>query len=440
METETKTGWKNGWDPLETNGVLARKSVVNGETITTLYVRGHREGKAFFEKVGIEGRIYPEYAKFRERKVRGADPGTMDEALAGCVRSAIIRGDVEPASKRREKEKATTWTFDKLWTAMKQDPDRGHKVNDDGSIDLTVGWRGTKKADEKYGKHIAPKFGKREPKDVRVGDIESWRADLAKRYSKATTVTLIGILKSIAHYGASRELCPGIAFPVVLKGKKLGRAPEVKNAPPIEKLGDFVKTCESWPDRQEGDFMLLVAFTGMRRGSARNLKWEDVNLDAKTALLKDSKTGDVEISLSDLAVDILRKHPREMVSPYVFTGRGWEPLVSKSGEPVLHKKNGKMRAMQIERDLPQLTQRQIDRVPAKIRDAAGLPSDLDPCHSWRRNLATTLDAQGVSLETIKRAGGWKTIAMVSNYTATRKETVENAVNALGQAFVEAKKA
>lgn len=441
MKTEQKAEWKNGWRPTGTNGVLARESVVVGETIMTFYIRGRREGKAFFEKIGIEGRIYPEYAGYREKKVRGVDQGTLDEALAGCVRSAFIRGEIEPASKRREREreaKANTWTFDALWTAMKQDPDRGHKVNDDGSVDLTVGWRGTKKADEKYQTHVAPRFGNREPKDIRVNDIESWRADLAKKYAKATTISLISILKSIAHYGAARELCPGIAFPVVLKGKKLGRAPKVKNAPPVEKLGDFITTCETWPNRQEGNFMLLVAFTGMRRGSARNLKWEHINLDAKTALLKDSKTGDVEISLSDLAVDILRNHPREMISDYVFTGRGWEPLLTKTGEPVLHKKNGRMRAMQIERDLPQLTQRQIDRAPAMIRDTAGLPSDLDPCHSWRRNLATTLDAQGQSLETIKKAGGWKTIAMVSNYTATRKETVENAVNILGQTFIEAK--
>jgi integrase len=426
MKTEQKAEWKNGWKPTGTNGVLARESVVGDETITTFYIRARREGKAFFEKIGIEGRIYPDYAGYREKKVRGIDQGTLDEALAGCVRSAFIRGEIEPASKRREKEreaKANTWTFDALWTAMKKDPDRGHKVNDDGSIDLTVGWRGTKKADEKYRKHVAPRFGNREPKDIRVNDIESWRADLAKKYTKATTISLISILKSIANYGASLEICPGIAFPVKLKGKKLGRAAKTKHAPTQEERDRFIKTCQGWPTRQEANFMLLVAFTGMRRGSARNLKWEDINLDRKTATLVDSKTGDVEIQIDHNTVDLLKNHPREMVSPYVFTGRGWEPLLTKAGEPVLHKKNGRMRAMQIERDLLQLTQRQIDRVPAMIRDAAELRRELDPCHCFRRGHANRAHKAGLSVKGGMASGGWRSPQMYLHYLTTTEEEV-----------------
>jgi site-specific recombinase XerD len=94
--------------------------------------------------------------------------------------------------------------------------------------------------------------------------------------------------------------------------------------------------------------------------------------------------------------------------------------------------------MQTPKSLPQLTQRQIDRVPREIADAAGLPKDLDPCHCFRRNLATQLDKEGVSSATIMKLGGWKTPAMVMHYTATTKATLREAANLLGRKIAEAK--
>ncbi len=70
--------------------------------------------------------------------------------------------------------------------------------------------------------------------------------------------------------------------------------------------------------------------------------------------------------------------------------------------------------------------------PAQIRDAAGLPKALDPCHMFRRNLATKLDRHGATTKTIMLAGGWKSPAMVHHYTATEKETVRDAVDILAQ--------
>jgi hypothetical protein len=69
----------------------------------------------------------------------------------------------------------------------------------------------------------------------------------------------------------------------------------------------------------------------------------------------------------------------------------------------MRKKNGKMRKMAAKR--LQMTQRQIE-ANGKIRSAAG-HTDLDPCHSFRRRLATKTEEK-FGVVTAMKAGGWMT--------------------------------
>lgn len=377
----------------------------------------------------VRGRVKSSGEEFFEPADRPGHPVTT-ASQANAIRSKIIawspgsKGTIPPNKVRREAEEsakvaeAGKWTFDKLWEAWKADPENAEK-------------RGTKKSDEKYRKHLKAPFGDREPKNLAPTDIDRLRLSLAKDHAKATVISTIGLIRRIERYGASTGRCPGLPFPIVLRGKTLGRDPEVKRAPTDAETDAFIKTCESWPDRQEGNFMRLVALTGWRRGSVRNLKWEDIDLDNATAVLKDSKTGDVPVVLGDDAVTLLRNHTGEIESPFVFTGKGWEPMLDEEGKPIMHKKNGRMRRMQTSKNLPQLTQRQIDRVPREVADAAGLPKDLAPCHSHRRRLATKVEEK-FGIATAMKAGGWKSPAMVLNYTATTKQTVRDAVNLLSR--------
>jgi len=378
----------------------------SGKAIRTFYVRGKVQstGQAFFEKAERPGH--------RVKNEKDADR----------IRTMLIEGTLQPNKERREKEaaaakdKASKWTFDKLWEAWKADPENKGK-------------RGTTKADQKYTtwlKHVSPeewdnltaqntpkpneRIGKMEPRHVAPTDIDRLRLSLAKGHSKATTISVLGLIRRIERYGASSGRCPGLQFPIILKGKKLGRDPEVKRAPNEDEVAKYVETCKSWPDPQAGRFQLLIVYTGMRRGSARNLKWEDIDLDNATAVLRDSKTGDVPIVLSNDAVALLRSHPATEGNPYVFTGS--EPDGRRS-------------------------QRQIDREPAKIRDAAGLPKDFDPCHCFRRRLATRVEeAHGIA--TAMKVGGWKSPAMVINYTATTRSVLREAANLLNAKPAETK--
>jgi integrase len=77
------------------------------------------------------------------------------------------------------------------------------------------------------------------------------------------------------------------------------------------------------------EFVQLLILCGQRRSEVGELKWSEIDLDAKLwTLPKDrAKNGcQHEIPLSDSAVDILRAMPRIAGSEYVFTLSGQLPI------------------------------------------------------------------------------------------------------------------
>jgi integrase len=354
------------------------------------YISYYRDGKRYYEKAGRAGQ------------------DDMTASRASRIRGRKIDGLELPNVERRKAERAAKeaaagkWTFNRLWKAWQEDKENAGK-------------RGTQKADQRYRKHIAtlpegeedpkgepPRLGNREPSDLKPLDIDRLRLYLAKDHAKSTTISVLGLIRRIERYGASTGRCPGLTFPIILKGKALGNDPRVKRSPSDEQMNSYIETCATWPDIQAGNFGAFVAHTGIRRGSVRDLKWEDLYIDNKEnliALLRDSKTGDVPIVLSDKAVLLLRNHPRTEGNPYIFTGRG---------------PDGKR------------SQREIDRIPRMIANAAGLPSDLDPCHCFRRRLATRMKKFGTKVG--MTAGGWRSPAMLLHYQSTDSEEVLAALN------------
>ena len=337
--------------------------------------------------------------------VGGSIKDRMTAAKARDIRERRMSGTEKTNAERRAERKAkekvkvsapalntSNPTFNDLWSLWQADPENKGK-------------RGTLKANQRYRKHVAPVFGDRQPSDLLPSDVDELRLSLAEKHSKQTTISVLGLVTRLARYGASKGVCAGLSFPVILKGKKLGREPKRKAAPTPEQVQAYIQTCKEWDDPQAGNFQLFIVYTGIRRGSVRELKWTDIDFDERTALLRDSKTGDVTITLSDPAIDLLQSHPETLGNPFVFTGT--RPDGARSDK-------------------------KINTVPGMIRDEAGLPKDFDPCHGFRRNLATTLDRAGVSIKQIMEAGGWKTPQMVIHYTAPTKATRESVANKFGE--------
>ncbi len=72
------------------------------------------------------------------------------------------------------------------------------------------------------------------------------------------------------------------------------------------------------------DFLLMALFTGMRRGELMRLRWENVDLKARTLHLPTTKNGDpLDLPLSDfLSVLLAERQGRADGSPWVFPGPG----------------------------------------------------------------------------------------------------------------------
>jgi integrase len=83
-----------------------------------------------------------------------------------------------------------------------------------------------------------------------------------------------------------------------------------------------------------GPYFRMLLLTGQRRGEVAEMRWQDIDLDAKTWLLTAAQTKNGRahiVPLSPMAVDILKTMPRQTVidenrkeqpSPWVFTTTG----------------------------------------------------------------------------------------------------------------------
>lgn len=76
-------------------------------------------------------------------------------------------------------------------------------------------------------------------------------------------------------------------------------------------------------DRTVGDFLLLLLLTGLRRSEAMALQWSDVDLQAQTLTVPETKNGEpLTLPLSDMLMEILDARQALTEGPWVFPGRG----------------------------------------------------------------------------------------------------------------------
>jgi integrase len=130
----------------------------------------------------------------------------------------------------------------------------------------------------------------------------------------------------------------------------------------------------------------FLALTGWRSGEALNLKWFDVDLAARTAVLPGTKTGRSMRPLSTAACDVLRKLPR--IGDLVFPS-------SRGGGP-----------------MPKLAKHW-----ARIIKLAALSADVSP-HTLRHSFASTAADLGYSDLTIAALLGHATRSVTSRYART----------------------
>jgi integrase len=370
------------------------------------------EGKRVFEKAEIP-------------RVR------MTARKAVDLRSDRMRG-IKPSNRERREAEAKVkaeeegrWTFDRLMAKwFDANPTKKGKANDVS----------------RYRTHLKEPFGDREPRDLVPLDVERlksrllrsptpppgrrWREDAKRRrdesaeriaaarerqltrpakvYSPGTVKSILSLLVRLANFGVKCQLCDGLRFKVEGPRGVKERTEDMSE----EQMARYIKVCREWPDPQAGNFQLVELFTGMRRGSARNLKWADVDLDRGFLHLRDTKTGDDKtVPLPEVVRELLTTHPEVGKNPYVFAG----------------KKGGPRGA------------RQVDESGRAIRAAAGLPDTFRPNHGLRHTFASHLASSGeVDLFTLGKLLGHRSTGMTARYAHLRDDTLRRGANVMGR--------
>lgn len=129
----------------------------------------------------------------------------------------------------------------------------------------------------------------------------------------------------------------------------------------------------------------FLTLTGWRSGEAVALRWQDVDLARRTAILPDTKTGRSTRPLSQAACDLLRSLPRLGGGALVFAASRGDRLMSG-----------------------------FKKFARRIVAAATLPADVTP-HVLRHSFASTAADLGYSEPTIAALVGHKGHSITSRY-------------------------
>ena len=352
------------------------------------WIEGQAVGTARLERIYYI--YYRKDGRLIEEKAGRQFQNDMTPARAATIRTERLQGKELSNKERREAIKAekeaetSKWTIERLWEEYKTTRTRNKGLATDAG---------------RYKKYLKADFGGKEPKELVPLDIDRVRLKLSKNKAPQTVKSVIELLSRIVNFGVTQNYCSPLHF----KFKK----PKVSNikiedlAP--DQLKALLKAIDASQDVQAANLMRLVLYSGIRRGEAFNLKWEDIDFERGFIILKNPKGGrDERIPLNNGARAVLQSHPRTG-SDFVFPGRG-----------------GKKR-----QDIHKLTR--------DIADKAGLPKSFRPLHGLRHYFATNLAASGqVDMYTLQRLLTHKDPRMTQRYAHLRDDALKRASNLAGQ--------
>ena len=164
--------------------------------------------------------------------------------------------------------------------------------------------------------HIRPKLGNLKVASVTQADMEAFILSLSPGSAKR----IIGLTSGIFTYAIKKKLradnpCLGIEKPKDrIRNRRLSETEYAQLGAALN--GGIIS-----------DIFLLLAVTGFRSGEAKNLRWEECDLERNIVTLGDTKTGVSVRPLSNIAIDIIKRQ-KQSGAPYVFAYRHDRPVTN----------------------------------------------------------------------------------------------------------------
>ncbi len=242
---------------------------------------------------------------------------------------------------------------------------------------------------------LLPHFGKLKITNITRKDIELYKAKRRNQASGSTINRDLACLKKMFNNAISDGIMD--VNPVI--GVEFFKEP--KRSPNYltdEEARRLIEACDTVAIKT---FVLLGLNTGMRLNELLNLKWEDVNLDDKLIVLKDTKNNKEEsIPLNETVLEHLQQmnHISDNVisksdgSPFKDIRKTWHRVVKKAG---------------LKRYTP---------------------------HVLRHTFATMLVREGADIMTVKELGRWSDLKLVERYAHVAADHRTRVISKLDKKF------
>jgi len=346
---------------------------------------------------------------------RHGSPWTPDTARAEAQRllGMVVTGGDPAAAKKANREAATVASLcdnylrdalaGRLLTRRKTPKRSSTLAIDEGRIE----------------RHIKPLLGRLKVAAVTREDVDAFMHDVAVGKTAANSKTgkrrglarvrggkgaasrAVGLLGGIFAYAVQHRMRPDNpvhGLPRFADGERHRRLSEEEYAALGAGLREARTRMAIWPPAVAAT--QLLALTGWRRGEALGLRWSDLDLERRTAILPDTKTGRSVRPLSRAACDVLRSLPRRSV--LVFPASRGDGVMA--GFP---------------------------KLSARIRKISALPSDISP-HTLRHSFASLASDLGYSEATIAALVGHRGRSMTSRYRHSADAVLLAAADAVGE--------
>lgn len=303
--------------------------------------------------------------------------------------SGTINGvRVRESTGRTNKERARQWAAKREWELEQEGVFGPESVFTFGAaLNMYIEGGG----EQRFLMPLLDEWGHRLAKDIRPGDVVDLANRLLPDAGPATkNRQIITPVTAIFRHAAKRGKCA----PILIERFEVKRILKRRTA-----TWEWIEAFTATAKPKLVALALFLASTAARIGEALALQWSDVDLEAGTALLRDTKNGeDRLVELLPPVREALKGLPRRAGQKKVFQFYDRSDVL-----------------------------RQVRTACKK----AGI--EYIPTHGiGRRLFATSMNADGVDAKTAASAGGWKTVRMYQEIyvqTGDEKAAVESAIGA-----------
>lgn len=255
---------------------------------------------------------------------------------------------------------------------------------------------------------IVPEWGPIKLTSLRIADVEGLHQKLkATRYEANRMLAVVSSMLSRAI--KTGDLPKGSNFCPDIKRYTEQKRGTMLTSLEMAKLGEALRALAAdEAHRTVAYALLLLLFTGCRKGEVRTLKWDYIDLENRVIRFPDTKTGQRTHMLGSAAVALLSTVRRVMGSPFVFPSND-DPQQPISGSAISHTWDS-------------------------IRKTIGL--DKVRVHDLRHNRGSWGAKNQLGGFTLQQMLGHKNMATTQRYLHAFDETLAEANDTLDAQFIE----